>query len=347
MNSECKNCKICNSPSSRVIERLTGYQQGTFFDVYYCKECDTSFVSDVSPQTNVSNSIYDLIYKHSNRVPGYQRYYEYSEAVLTQKDPLNYLAQMEDMYWAINECISQRKITEKAKIVEVGCGFGYLTYALRKSNFNVIGIDISEKAISKANEKFGNFYKCANIYDMAGSNSEKYDVVILTEVIEHIENPNSFMYALKRMLNTNGIIILTTPNKSAYSKNSFWDSELPPIHLFWLSERSIEFIAHKLDMHCTFINFSKFNKWHLDPIKLKNYSQTDRLPVFDENGNFIGKSQYSHNKRHRVKSVLNYVTFGKLRYLKNYYLINAKSEKKNMDQRHTLCAVLSLNDLTK
>ena len=42
--------------------------------------------------------------------------------------------------------------------MEVGCGLGYLTYALDKSQFNVTGIDISNKAIELAIKRFGNLY---------------------------------------------------------------------------------------------------------------------------------------------------------------------------------------------
>ena len=123
--------------------------------------------------------------------------------------------------------------------MEIGSGLGYLTYSLIKSNYNVVGLDISQTVVKQAIETFGDHYICANIYEYAQIDLEAFDIVILTEVIEHVNEPINFMESIKKILKPAGKIIITTPNKSFFPKDIIWASELPPIHCWWFSEEAM------------------------------------------------------------------------------------------------------------
>ena len=51
---------------------------------------------------------------------------------------------------ALNFCLRARTLFESNRILEVGCGFGYLTAQLYKAGFKTLGCDISQTAIKKA-----------------------------------------------------------------------------------------------------------------------------------------------------------------------------------------------------
>lgn len=160
------------------------------------------------------------------------------------------------------------KNKQSTRIIEIGCGLGYLTYSLRKDNYNIYGLDISQEAVNQANDNFGEYYICQDLFEYAKTNVNSYDVVILTEVIEHVETPIGFLETIMKILKPNGQIILTTPNKSLLPSDIVWDTDLPPVHCWWFSEESMVYIAKQLNANASFINFSKYYKrnYHLHKV---------------------------------------------------------------------------------
>jgi len=66
---------------------------------------------------------------------------------------------------------------------------------------------------------------------------------------------------IKEFLKENGKIIITTPNKSYFSKKSIWRTDLPPIHLFWFSKRSFKKIAEICNLNYEFVDFSNYSPY--------------------------------------------------------------------------------------
>lgn len=154
-------CNICNSPSVSFLERIEGYRVNTYFDVMTCSACNSSFAFPCL----ADEKIYEAIYKNVEMVPGYSRYYQCARQILNEKDPLNYLANLDDCYWGIIETVlAESKIKkDNSLVLEIGCGQGYLTYALVRAGFNAVGLDVSESAVALARERYGEYYFCEEI----------------------------------------------------------------------------------------------------------------------------------------------------------------------------------------
>src|SRR3989338_5973799 len=137
------HCTICKSKKTRKISSsFTGFIDGTSYEIFECKECDTKFIS----LENFDTKIYDTIYSNET-THGYARYLKYAKEVKSQKNPLKYLSSQESTYYPIYAFLKDKP---KLEILEIGCGYGYLTYSLRSSGHDVTGIDISKKAIDFA-----------------------------------------------------------------------------------------------------------------------------------------------------------------------------------------------------
>ncbi len=116
----------------------------------------------------------------------------------------------------INDNLSNINLNEKAKLLEVGCGIGLVISNFKNISDNITGIDYSKTAIeiARKNNLGINFY-VVNIMD---SNQIKkvlkppYDIIISTEVIEHIKNKKNFLLNIHSLLASNGFCIITTPN---------------------------------------------------------------------------------------------------------------------------------------
>ncbi len=112
-------------------------------------------------------------------------------------------------------------VDSKAKVVDVGCGSGSVSFYLAKRGNNVLGVDISKNAIDACNESsqilgFNEQRISFKVLDFPREKIKTHtDVVILSEVIEHIEDDHKALRDIFNILSDNGILIITTPSKNA------------------------------------------------------------------------------------------------------------------------------------
>ncbi|MFX0186787.1 MAG: class I SAM-dependent methyltransferase [Candidatus Hodarchaeota archaeon] len=91
-------------------------------------------------------------------------------------------------------------IDEDSKILDIGCGNGYLTKKLAQKARKVIGIDIDKKNIDFAKKYYNNenilYINCeVSKYDF----KEKFDYVIMSNVLEHIEDRKKLLERVKNL----------------------------------------------------------------------------------------------------------------------------------------------------
>lgn len=112
------------------------------------------------------------------------------------------------------------RITNTSVILDIGCGTGAIDFYLAEKGNNITGIDISEKAIKICNENANNL-NLANktsfeVNTIEGfKTNNKFDVVLLIEVIEHVENDVAAIKKISTLLNPKGRLILSTPSINA------------------------------------------------------------------------------------------------------------------------------------
>ena len=330
-------CIVCKKPAGVVYRDFNGYVLGEVFNIYYCDGCDTSFVW---PQL-VDDRIYDKIYSQSAIVPGYNRYELYARSITEKGNPLEYLSEKEPMYFAVNQIL--KHASEKGiKILEVGSGLGYLTYAIAQRGYDITGLDISADAVNKAEKRFGKKYVCEDVYKYALENSQKFQLIILTEVIEHVPDPYLFCKSLLELLKPGGKLIISTPNKSAFPQQEYWNTELPPVHLAWFSEKSFIALSERLGLSYSFFDLSEFNKKHFDFTKYRFYENYNkrhqRIPTLNKNGEVLEpKSLIAENAFKKIQK--NIKAFIKS-LLERIIISSPFVDKKNMDRSAFLCVIL-------
>lgn len=116
--------------------------------------------------------------------------------------------------------IRQKKI-KKLEILDLGCGGGLTCEPLARLGASVTGIDFVEKNIEIANQhamdsKLNIKYIKEDLDSF--SLKEKYDVILILEVLEHLDDWKSFIKKLKKNLKPNGILIISTINKTLFAK---------------------------------------------------------------------------------------------------------------------------------
>lgn len=93
-------------------------------------------------------------------------------------------------------------------ILDVGCGLGFTLFGVNE-NWNKYGVDISKWATKRA-KKYGTIF-CGNL-QQAQYESDFFDVVIILHALSFLENPINILLEIKRILKSDGKLIITTPD---------------------------------------------------------------------------------------------------------------------------------------
>jgi SAM-dependent methyltransferase len=277
-----RRCSLCGSTAKLLSSDHQGYQKPDRYSIYECTLCDLQFAEPLRSR----GEIYEIIYRNSSVLPGYARYHRYTDGVLERPDPLSWLAEQEDVYWFVRDVVLKRSLGPDDAIYEIGSGLGYLTFALRRSGIAVTGCDISETAVLAATKRFGPYYQAAPAGSIASLAPGTASVVVMTELIEHVEEPESLLGDVHRLLKPGGIALVTTPNKSIFPVGAYWKGENPPVHLWWFSETSMRGMAVRQNFDVAFFDFSQFNSFRvgrISPTSAINGKQ-HAPPHLDEHG---------------------------------------------------------------
>jgi len=249
-------CPACRSQTAVIYDSLPAFRKGLpDYTVYECPNCGMQYVE---PRTEL-HGVYDEIYAHANRMPGYDRYAMYAKHVKRCKDPAGFLASIEPAYWAIFQALHRHQIDLIKPVLEVGSGLGYLTFAINKLEISCIGVDVSLKSVNQARSDFGDYFGVAHLSDLETGG---YSAVVLSEVIEHVSSPVEFLQDVARLLTHGGIIVITTPNRDAHSSTSIWQTDLPPVHFSWFTISALKQLAKASNLRYESVDLAEYDrKW--------------------------------------------------------------------------------------
>ena len=142
-----------------------------------------------------------------------------ASAMLHKLNPvrLAYIRDRINQHWSLDE--HGRRPLEGKSALDVGCGAGLLAEPLARLGAEVTGIDAAPELIAVAREHavrqgLAIDYRAAPVEQIEG----QFDLVTSLEVIEHVADPEAFLRALARRLAPGGLMILSTPNATRWSR---------------------------------------------------------------------------------------------------------------------------------
>jgi 2-polyprenyl-6-hydroxyphenyl methylase/3-demethylubiquinone-9 3-methyltransferase len=142
-----------------------------------------------------------------------------TSAMLHKMNPvrLAYIRDRLNQHWSLDE--HSRRPLEGKSALDVGCGAGLLAEPLARLGAKVTAIDAAPELIEVARDHASRQgleidYRAAAVEDLDGL----FDLIISLEVIEHVADPRAFVDALARRLAPGGLLILSTPNRTGWSK---------------------------------------------------------------------------------------------------------------------------------
>lgn len=122
-----------------------------------------------------------------------------------------------------------------ARVLDLAAAQGNFTLKLAELGYDVVWNDLRGELVDYVRMKyeFGSVnYLPGNIFEIAPEKIGRFDVILATEIIEHVAHPDQFLTKLASLLNDNGTIVLTTPNGSYFRNRLPRFSDCPDPSVF-------------------------------------------------------------------------------------------------------------------
>jgi 2-polyprenyl-3-methyl-5-hydroxy-6-metoxy-1,4-benzoquinol methylase len=250
-----------------------------------------------------------------SRIPSEQEILDYYNNY-----PIGYNADSEITRIRINELLDGfEKFRKTNKILDVGCGPGLFLIEAKKRGWEVYGTEFTDKQIAYLNEKDIKTSKgklTENSFE-----KEMFDVIISSEVIEHINNPIEELTLFYSFLRKGGLTYITTPNFNAierYLLKGKYNIIQYPEHLSYYTPKTIDLLLSntgfkKIKIKATGFSISRIK----NSLKKGEKSHDDNIND-DESLRIALESGY---KKH-VKSLINWLLtlFGIGSSMKAWYI---------------------------
>ena len=252
----------------------------------------------------MKNVAYDILV--TSPVPDNLEKYYLSENYISHTDSKKSL--FDKIYQIVKNYTLRKKLklinsfkTEEKSILDVGAGTGDFLKVCKKGGWKITGIEPSEKAREFAKSKNLVLQK-----DISQIKDEKFDVITLWHVLEHIPNLMEYIKQLKKLLKPNGTLIIAVPNYKSYDAiyyKEYWAAFDVPRHLWHFSKKAISEIFSHVEMKVEKILPMKFDSYYVSLLSEK-YKTKKSHPL---NAFLIGLKSNIKAKRSGEYSSLIYI----------------------------------------
>lgn len=212
-------CTLCNSSNTKpYIKNATSIYSDRQYDLTRCLECSNIF-TDPQPPAEVLNAIYANAYQY--------------KAHLAIDNEKKYRSRKLAEY--IGSAIGKGRV-----VLEFGCMYGHLLEELNKRGHKCTGVELDSGAVASCNSRGISVIR-SSVEDYVASDN-KYDLIILSHVIEHFYEPASVLNKIKGMLSDDGKLLLIVPNSDSLTARifgRFWGYWQVPVHLNHFNEQSL------------------------------------------------------------------------------------------------------------
>ena len=138
-------------------------------------------------------------------------------------------------------------------MLDIGCSFGESMMFFEKKGWKTIGIDICETSVNWAKDQGLN---CIFTSIEKYTPDKKFDIILMSHVLEHIGDPVAALKRIKKWLKPGGIIHIRVPNIESRLLNNkiFFLGDLSPFqHLYYFSPNNINLLLNKVGLKSSII----------------------------------------------------------------------------------------------
>ncbi|MGD9570544.1 MAG: class I SAM-dependent methyltransferase [Thermoleophilia bacterium] len=145
------------------------------------------------------------------------------------------LVAVEDRNWhlqsrmALNLETIDRFAGHGGRVLDIGCGTGFLLEKLAERGYSGVGVDLSPESVEHARRRLEEMGAADRLTAVVGSAYEPpegpFDLVTLTDVLEHLEDPRACLTALRAQMAPGALLVISTPNRRSLPGARRWLSE--------------------------------------------------------------------------------------------------------------------------
>ena len=228
-------CRVCKSNNTKLEFQANNYESKSdeLFDYFYCNDCKSISLR------NIPNNIIDY---YSNN---YNPFQSNPELDLKDKENIKLI----------------KKFKYHNSILEIGVGNGNFLIQLNSLNYKCYCIEPYSEITTKLKKNNINVVE-QKLEDIDLSNLNfKVDIIYAWHSIEHLRNLEIFINICDKLLNKNGIVILSTPNKNALSYlfyKKYWYHLEAPLHTYLINPKQLlkKFKDRNYNKERSVINYS-------------------------------------------------------------------------------------------
>ena len=158
------------------------------------------------------------------------------------------------------------KHKKNGTMLDIGCGPGLFLDEAKKQEWSVQGVDLSAWAKNYAHKNFG-IDVFQGTLNEAHYPDRHFDVVVMNDVIEHLEDPKSTLKEIRRILKNDGILYISTPDIESFLSRilraKWWG--INKYHLFYFSRKTLDKMFRETGLKsvffCSYPRVFSWNYW--------------------------------------------------------------------------------------
>ncbi len=159
-------------------------------------------------------------------------------------------------------------------ILEVGSGEGHLSNYIHTKGRSIVSLDINGLKLAKAKQTYPNLNLIQGDAQNLPFSDNSIDIIISIENFEHLPDVNQHIFEVKRVLKSNGVFLIKTPNK-------IWDTP------YWLAKGSSYKELKKPGSHISTQTYSELKKrLEINGFDVTFLNVTYLHPSRKQNGNY-------------------------------------------------------------
>jgi 2-polyprenyl-3-methyl-5-hydroxy-6-metoxy-1,4-benzoquinol methylase len=230
----CINCGVQSADTVQNSVWDTRFGIGQEYQICSCANCGLEQTTPI-PKQDELNGLYERHYNF-----GGEQNTRYTQIRARFINSFLYR-----VWLAIDGDISFHRMTGSGDLLDVGCNEGRGLEFYQSHGFSAEGLELNSKAAEVARSK-GFTVHGSTLESFAAE--KKYDVIVLSNVLEHSLDPGAMLQHIHRLLNPNGQVWISCPNSRSWLRSAFgryWINWHVPFHVVHFSPDTLREVLKK------------------------------------------------------------------------------------------------------
>ncbi len=228
-------CPLCKAHNEEVVLWATGEPGRTTYRLVRCRSCGLGYLNPRPDQISIGRFYGDDYKPFRPRRPQHTGWWGPRRAALKRlvlRDAFNYpppLGSWRQRLLAAlcGPLLSPHRDSHQSipyhgegRLLDLGCGSGWFLQRMREKGWQVLGVDVSDRAAQEAGQAYGIPVHVGTL-PHPDVGPETFDVVNMASVLEHVHWPHRVVEGAARALRPGGLLVVSVPNFDSWTLRQF------------------------------------------------------------------------------------------------------------------------------